>query len=272
MKKVIAAVDNSSAARTVLSTAKPFALLFGGEVEAVHVRSEGGELARREAELAGVPFRAVDGQTVDALVAAGEAEHVAAIVLAARSLLHSERAIGSTALEVITSLEKPVVVVPPEVRDRGTLRRVLVPLEGTLSSSLAPRAVIELADDAHLEVIVLHVHAPDELPAFTDQLQHQAATWGSEFLARYCPWGLGKVSLELRVGRRAEQILAVADEAEADLIALGWSCELAAGRAPVVREVLERGHVPTLLVPVQLASQEHERREEQWSSLQSSGV
>lgn len=35
-----------------------------------------------------------------------------------------------------------------------------------------------------------------------------------------------------------------------DLIALGWSQELAGGGAAVVREALERSRVPVLLVPV----------------------
>jgi nucleotide-binding universal stress UspA family protein len=269
VKKVIAAVDNSSAARTVIATAEGFAQLLGSEVEAVHVQSGDVELARREAERTGIQFRSVGGRTVEALVAEAEHEDVVLLALGARGLPHSERPIGSTALEVLTSLVKPVVVVPPEVRDSATLKRVLVPLEGTLSSSLAPKAIIELAQDAELDVVVLHVHAPDTLPAFTDQPQHQTAAWSYEFLARYCPWGLGKVSLELRVGRRAEQILAVADEVDADVIALGWSRELAVGRAPVVREVLERGHLPTLLIPVHIAPPDG-RKEERWSSLQSS--
>jgi hypothetical protein len=42
----------------------------------------------------------------------------------------------------------------------------------------------------------------------------------------------------------------VAQETGADLIALGWSRALAPDRAPVVRAVLERAHVPVLLFPV----------------------
>ena len=37
-----------------------------------------------------------------------------------------------------------------------------------------------------------------------------------------------------------------------DLIALGWAQEIAGGRAPVVRELLERGRIPVLLVPMHL--------------------
>ena len=71
-----------------------------------------------------------------------------------------------------------------------------------------------------------------------------------EFLRRYCPWGIGKVRCEMRLGRREELIVAVAEEVRADIVALGWAQELEAGRAPLVRTVLTRGAVPLLLVPV----------------------
>jgi hypothetical protein len=42
----------------------------------------------------------------------------------------------------------------------------------------------------------------------------------------------------------------IATEIGADLIALAWSQNMTAGRATVVRAVLERSDVPVLLVPV----------------------
>jgi nucleotide-binding universal stress UspA family protein len=169
---------------------------------------------------------------------------------------------------VITRLLKPVVVVPPDAVQRGTLKRVLVPLEGTAPTSLAPKGLIELAHDADVEVVVVHVHDAATLPAFTDQPQHEARAWREEFVARYCPWGIGKVSLQVRLGRPEEEILRAVAETEADLVALGWAQDLAAGRAPVVRELLERGRTPVLLVPVRLVH-DTQRRRRSWNSSQS---
>ena len=146
-----------------------------------------------------------------------------------------ERGRSGTAFELIESIDKPVVVVPPDVARAGALSRVIVPLEGTLSSSLAPRHLIEIACDANLDVVVLHVHDEASLPAFTDQPQHETDAWAEEFLARYVPSRFGDVRLEVRVGRRNEEVLRAAEELDADLIALGWSQDLAPGRAPVVR-------------------------------------
>jgi hypothetical protein len=52
------------------------------------------------------------------------------------------------------------------------------------------------------------------------------------------------------VGRSGELVPLVADEHDCDLIALGWSQELAPGRAVVVRETLQRSRRPVFLVPV----------------------
>jgi nucleotide-binding universal stress UspA family protein len=269
MRKVIAAVDNSAAARAVLAAAGNLAQLFDAQVVALHVGEDGDRTARAAAAAAGLELRTVQGPTVPTLVEAAADPDVVLVVVGARRLAKGARPIGATALDVITSLLKPVVVVPPHALSGPELRRVLVPLEGTISTSLAPKGIIEFAHDAELDVTVLHVHDAATLPFFTDQPQHQVRAWGDEFVARYCPWGIGKVTVELRVGRPAEEILAVAAETGAQLIALGWSQEIDWGRAPVVREVLERGRTPVLLVPVRLIGREQSLQEESWSRSQS---
>jgi nucleotide-binding universal stress UspA family protein len=186
---------------------------------------------------------------VETLAREAEADDVVALVLGSRGTLHSRRRVGQTAFSVLENVEKPLAVVPPDARPER-LERVLVPLEGTVSSSLAPRRAIELAQEAQVDVVVLHVHDEDSLPAFTDQPQHETSAWVDEFLARYCPWGVGDVRFEICVGRPDEEVLRTAEETGADLIALGWSRSLAGGRGPIVRAVLERGRVPVLLIPV----------------------
>jgi nucleotide-binding universal stress UspA family protein len=270
MRTVLAAIDNSPAARSVIAMAQSLGRVFDAKVEAIHVGEGKNRIAVAAAQAAGLELQTIDGPAVPALVAAAQDDAVATLVVGTRSLPVAGRAIGSTAIDVITSLLKPVVVVPPNSRPVDTLDRVLVPLEGTPATSLAPRALIELGTDANVEIIVLHVHSERTLPAFTDQPQHEAAAWREEFVARYCPWGIGKVTMQVRLGRREEEILRAAAETEADLVALGWAQELAAGRAPVVREVLERGHTPVMLVPLHLASTPSPRKEQPWSRSRSS--
>jgi len=269
MRKLIAALDNSLAAGSVLATADCLGSLFDAELEAVHVGEDHERIPSSEAEAAGVPLRRLTGSTVPALVQAGEADDVVALVLGTRRLPFGGRPIGTTAFEVITSLLKPVVMVAPDAPRPKAFRRVLVPLEGTLSTSLAPKGLIELARDATVDIVLLHVLDAVSLPPFTDQPQHEARAWCDEFVARHCPWGVGHVGLEVRLGRPEEQILAVASEVGADLIALGWAQELEAGRAPTVRHVLERGPTPVLLIPVHLPNEGQEERSKSWNSSRS---
>jgi nucleotide-binding universal stress UspA family protein len=254
MKKVLVALDNSLVGRAVIESARSLAGVLGAEVEGLHVRVDGDRTARRTAETAALPLRTVAGPVLERLVEAGNSTDVVAIALGARGSRAARHPLGSTAAGVATALAKPVLIVPPAAEPARTFRRVLVPIEGTVSSSLAPRTMFELAAGAEVDAIALHVYDESSVPAFTDQPQHEQPAWEREFLQRYCPWGIGDVRLETRVGRSGELIPQLAEETECDLIALGWSQELSGGRAPVVRETLERSSRPVLLVPVRLAS------------------
>lgn len=250
MTKVLAAVDNSLVCKAVLETARALGEVLNAEVEALHVGDGADRTVTAAAANASVPLRFASGRVADVLEEAGVAEEVAAMVIGGRGMPSDPRPLGSTALAVATSVLKPVVVVPPDFAPPSALRRVLIPLEGTVSTSLAPRSIIEVAGEAELDVVVLHVHDVESLPSFTDQPQHEGAAWAREFLARYCPWGVGHVEFETRIGNSAAVVPEVAAECGCDLIALGWSQDLGPGRATVVRAVLERAGVPVLLVPV----------------------
>jgi nucleotide-binding universal stress UspA family protein len=251
MRKVIAALDNSLAATPVLATALALGRMLGAAVEPVHVQTNDDRVARGAAEAAGLTLRTLRGSVVDRLSEVGEREDTAALVLGARGTPLGRRPLGSTALAVAGSLPKPIVIVPPEAKCEPVFRRALVPMEAAVSPALTPRAIVELAEGAELDVVVLHVHEEDSLPLFTDQPQHEQAAWAREFLRRYCPWGISVVRLEVRVGRSEELVPLVAEQTEADLIALGWSQQLEPGRAPVVRGTLERARTPVMLVPVE---------------------
>jgi nucleotide-binding universal stress UspA family protein len=250
MTKVIAALDNSLAASPVLATALALGSLLDADVTAVHVPDDDGRVARGVAAAAHVPLETPSGPVVERLTTLGSEADVEALVIGARGSPLDRRPLGATAMAVATSVAKPVVVVPPEAVVTGELRRVLVPLQGGVAGSHTPRAIIELAHGAELEVVVLHVLEEHTIPAFTDQPQHEHPARIEEFLRRYCPWGIDWVRVDVRVGRPDRVIPAVASETEADIVALGWSQELQPGRAPVVRATLERCRCPVMLVPV----------------------
>lgn len=240
----------------------------------VHVAANGVHVAQSTAESAGLTLRTLPRPIVEQLLDQTRPEEVVALVLGARGTPSDRRPLGSTAVAIATSLRKPVVVVPPNTRTTGALRRALIPIEGGLSASLTPRAIVELAQGAELEVVVLHVHEPTSLPAFTDQPQHEHSAWAREFVRRCCPWGIGAVRLEVRIGSAEELVPLVAEQERVDIIALGWAQELAEGGAQIVRAALARGKVPVMLVPVAVPAADVApiTKEEPWSSLPSSRV
>jgi nucleotide-binding universal stress UspA family protein len=258
MKNVLAAVDNSLAARPVIETALAIAEALGAEVEAIYVRTNGDSVVRGTADLAGIPLRTVAGPVVESLIVCGEFDDVVAMVIGARSTSGNGRPLGGTAAAVATKLCKPVVIVPPEARVPTGIRRVLVPLEGDPATASTPASILELGAREQIDVVVLHVLDEASIPSFTDQRQHEQSAWTREFLARYCPWGVRDVRLEMRVGHTADLVAEVAEQAGCDVIALGWSQELMPGRAPVVRATLERSRLPVILVPVASSDDGHE--------------
>lgn len=250
MKNVLAAVDGSLADTPVLTAARGLADMLGADLEAIHVEVAGREDGAAAAEAAGVPLRVVSGDVVTELARAGNEERIVALVLGARGLPTDPRPLGATAEAVATSLAKPVLVVPPDGVRPASIRRLLLPLEGTAATSQAPRVVLELAGETSLDVVVLHALGTEDIPPFTDQPQHELRAWATEFLARYFPAGVAGVRLETRVGRAEALVPQVAEEYGCDVIALGWAQELAPGRAPVVRAALQLSQRPVLLVPV----------------------
>lgn len=243
-RTVVAAVDSSVAANPVLVAARALARMLDARVEAIHVVTDGGTPPDAAASAVGVPLRVVAGPVVDTLIEAANRPGAVALVIGGRSSPKSPHPLGSTALSVVTSCEPPVVVVPPAGRVAPLFGKVLVPLEGTISSSLVPRAIVELGGRSQTEVVALHVNEAGS--ALDDQ----------ELLRRFCPWGIGLVSLERRTGAREHVIPATAEELRCDLVALGWARALAPGRDGVVRATLERATMPVMLIPAELEARQ----------------
>lgn len=237
---VVAAVDNSLAANPVLVAGRALARMLDARVEAIHVVTDGEAPPTAAASAVGVPLRVTYGPVVDRLVDEASRPGVVGVAIGARSSPTSSHALGSTAMAVVTSCEPPVMVVPLVGRVAPIFRKVLVPLEGTVSTSLAPRSIVELGRSSSIDVVAVHVDERGD--GMADE----------EFFRRFCPWGIGFVKLEHRTGRREDVIPALADQLGCDVVALGWAQELVPGRAGAVRGTLERATVPVILIPVRV--------------------
>jgi hypothetical protein len=254
MSTVLAALDATAAARPVLETAVRIGRLTGAGVEVVHVRTGPAEPIETPESLAArseVPFRVLEGVAGPALVAAVAAPRVLMVVIGARATPGGRRPIRHTASHILEHVDKPGVVVPPEVVAARRIGHLLLPLEGTEASSrpVLERLVPLLVDD--VELSVLHVFTEATLPAMLDRPEYDLEVLGREFLSRHFPRAARVV---LRPGPVAARVAEVARERRSDLVVLSWSQNSSPGRAVVVREVLGASAIPVLLLPVGASS------------------
>ena len=249
MPTLLAALDNSAACTPVIRMAKVLAPILGAGVEAVHVAENGFDTAEASARAADVPFRAVRGDPLGELLGLVGDSGVVGAAIGVRGLPGSHRVPGHLMLQLADQCGKPLLAVPPESHIPDELHRVLIAMEGTASRPRRLNHALELVNALGLEVIVVHVNDEDAIPSFSDQVQHETDAYADAFLGRYAR-GLQRSQLELRIGDPAREILAVADERDVDLVAMGWPSGAGPGRGLIARAVLQHNHVPTLLVPL----------------------
>lgn len=254
MTRVLAAVDDSLAARSVLAGAHALASVFGANVDALHISDNGGETARASAAWAGVPFRHSTGDPLSRVADEASALDVVAIVVGARSKRHA-RSTGHFALELTEATDKPILVVPPDASPPDAFRTVVIAMEGTPAKARALKRAVEVAATAELDIVVVHVDDETSIPSFSDHVAHDTDAYAGEFLARYLP-GAPKARLALRIGVPTDEILDVVDETSAEVLAIGWPPPSEVARGDVARELLDRSRVPVLLVAMAPRSEE----------------
>jgi|HigsolmetaAR201D_1030396.scaffolds.fasta_scaffold09615_2 hypothetical protein len=248
MSTVLAAVDASPAARPVVEAAIRFGELTDSPVEMVHVVEADAEVPRWLAAQFDLQLRLLEGPVDAALAEAVAEQRVGAAVVGARSTPGGKRPVGHAAFGLLASTTKPVVVVPPEapLGVEHHYRRLLLPIEGDATLS---RATIEQLDAMlarEVAVHVVHVFTSATVPRVADRAVRDMVMWEDEFVARHCP---SAARIEVCTGPIGPCIVRVAEVDEVDVVVLTWKHDLTAGRAAVVRDVLSRSHVPTLLIP-----------------------
>jgi nucleotide-binding universal stress UspA family protein len=265
---ILVPVDGSKQALAALPVAKVL-----GEIEraALHILHVG------EHVLAGEEMRsrlgrdapALDGFTINSRVGTPAVEILQVakelkprlIVMCKHSGGERGKMLGRTAMKVLHDAQCPVVLVPPE---HGAipwhLHHVLVPHDGTPSTSAALQPAAELAERGRAELLVVHVTdiraAPAEAgslttPRYVDQPQHEWPAWSSEFvnrLASACPLGHLHVRIFLAHGNTAAEILRLSEKQSTDLIVLAWRGIWEAPRAATLKDILREAHCPVMVV------------------------
>jgi nucleotide-binding universal stress UspA family protein len=248
MSITLACLDTTHTAESVLGTALRVGEMTGTDVEAVHVAAGANESPKLPSDHTSVPLHLVSGPLEPVLLTAIQEPEVLTAVVGAKATSAGQRQLGTTARHIIEHSSKPVVIVPPGLIALGALRRILIPLEGTESSS---RPVLEgllplLVTD--VELIVLHVFTEATQPTMLDHPWRDLEMIGKEFLTRHLP--RHEARIELRPGPVGGCVAEVCEERGADLIVLSWSQDSTGGRARVIREVIGSVNRPVLLLPL----------------------
>ena len=266
---ILVPLDGSEQALAALPVAKVLGEIERMALHILHVgeRAPGAELRDRLAH--GTPV--LDGLTIDRRVGTPAAQILQVaremkprlIVMCTHSSAERGKMLGRTAVKVLHDAPCPVVLVPPE---RGAapwhLHHVLVPHDGTPTTSAALQPAAQLADRARAELLVAHVAdirvAPAEpgsltTPRYVDQPQHEWPAWSSEFvnrLACICSLGHLHVRIFLAHGDPAAEILRLSERQSTDLIVLAWRGRWEVPRAAILKGILREAHCPIMVVRV----------------------
>ena len=259
---ILVPIDGSQDALTTLSVAKVLAEIERARVRIVHV-SESKE--KPAVSVTRLKLPEIDGSTIEARIGdpAEQILHLAAemkprlIVMCKYTAADSGKTLGSTAMKVLRNAPSPVVLVPP---GRGSapwhLHHVMVPHDGTPTTSAAVRPAAELAERAGAELLVAHVTSTGAAPSepgslttsrYVDQPHHEWPVWTDEFVKRFaciCPLGHLHVRMFLAHGDPAAQIVRLAKKQSMDLIVLAWRGKWEGGRAATLKEILRGAHCP----------------------------
>lgn len=258
---LLIAVADVGADADLISAARAFATAAGWGVSAVHIRMTG-DPPFGDAGLDDIELTELDGDPVPALCALAGRGGIDAVAVGLRSPAAAAAApgMGHVAEAILAAAVAPILLVRPGMRPVESLRRILVPLEGSPSAS----ASMKVADDAFCrrgrELVMLHVATKDtpaergSLPAprMMDQEQYEWTAWQDEFTMRFsaCPEG-GRHRVAVRVGEPARVIVEEAMALDAELLVLSWNGSFADGHGAVVRQLLDTAPCPVLLVPCQ---------------------
>ncbi len=268
---IVVPLDATDCALAALPVAKQLAQLQAATLHLVHVASEIAppvevleKVGLKSEDLRGSVLNAKSGDVPYEIVQTASDLDARFIVMCAHTVAGADKTVGRTALSVLKAASCPVVLVRPE---RGivpwTLNRVLLPHDGTPTTSAAIRPASVLTRESGAQFVVLHVtgygtrppkeHGSLMPPRYLDQPQHEWPNWMREFVER-----LGSVSsleaLNVRMclahGAPAEAVLRFALEHASDLIVLAWRGDWEEPRAATLKEVIRHASAPVMIVRV----------------------
>ena len=220
----------------------------------------------------------LDGHVAEQIVDYADSKRIGLIIMATHGRSGIRRwVLGDVAAKVVRATQRPVVLIraetaSPDARKSSILKKALVPLDGSSESEAVIPYIEQLAPNLDTEVILLQVVAPGyfaySVPGETVQMYHTAeelealTTKAGSYLENVVnalkEKGI-KAKYEIGVGAAADEIIRLADEMRADVVAMSTH-----GRSGISRwafgstadKVLHAGNTPVMLVRAQAPSTE----------------
>jgi nucleotide-binding universal stress UspA family protein len=169
------------------------------------------------------------------------------------------RLVGHVTQAVIEQSDVPVLLLPPRYREALPWVRVLVPVSGETRADEALALAVRLAGALDLEVHAAHVtdHGDEEgLEArarYADALHHEFPQQLEEIVRRALPGctpeECGRVEgIALGRGEVAAELGELVRTRRVSLLVAGWRGRFMAGRARVLKRLIETVTIPVLLV------------------------
>lgn len=285
--KVLVPLDGSGESAAVLPLARAVARLVEATVHIVHAGETlvpPAEMARylglRPADMDGAVIDRVAGSPAEVIVRLQQDNRLSPVVLSARGRgTPPEEAIGPVAANVVQNSRGPVVLVWPEHPERPASgdrpwRRILLPLDGTPSTSFAIAPAVDLAERSMAELILLYIavtgrQRPPERgtltpPKYIDQPQHEWPDWATELMERVwqvsgCQPTRIPVRISMASGEPMAEIAGFAAQQQVDLIAFAWHGRFIRGGPIYVASGLREAGCPVLFLHAPARVQAAER-------------
>jgi nucleotide-binding universal stress UspA family protein len=263
---ILVPLDGSEAALRALAVAKGLAEIEQAHIQFVHVTGSelvGADLLTR-LKLPSIHRHAIQhrlGEPAEQILRFSEEIKPRLIVMCRFTAGNAGKTLGGTAMKVLRNAPCPVVLVSPKDGPVSwRLHHVLVPHDGTPTTSAALRPAVELAGRSGAELLVVHVAgagaAPSEPGSMTtsrylDQSHHEWPAWTEEFMKRFasmCPLNRLHVRLLLARGDPAAETVRLAKAQSMDLVVLAWRGKWEGERAATLKKILREAHCPIMVV------------------------